>query len=201
MREAYMALLEKNIYKPFIFFLLYVPHCNFYQFKLLPSNLKYCHSNKTRNGKSKQTFRGAIVTPHQNVECVVGVLLSEGVREYWGIKTLYQTRPRETRVGTVTLILLLCPFFFSSPFFTTFFPFIFTDYLFSGYTFLNSLFELTLIYVLFIWQARIAHSVLRLQYGLKTEELCFDFQEGQQIILSAKSPERLRDPLSLLCNM
>jgi len=91
-------------------------------------------------------------------------------------------------------------FIFASPFFTTFFPFILTDYLFRGYTFVNSLFELTLIFVLFIWQAREAHSVLRLQYGLKTEEMCFDFQEGQQITPSPKRPERLRDPLSPLCN-
>lgn len=139
MREAYMALLEKNIYKPFIFFLLYVPHCNFYQFKLLQYNLKYCHSNKTRNGKSKQTFRGAIVTPHQNVECVVGVLLSEGVREYWGIKTFYQTRPRETRVEIFTLILLLSFFFFASPFLTTFLPFIFATYLVGTHSLTNYL--------------------------------------------------------------
>ena len=112
MREAYMALFEKkNIYKPFIFFLLYVPHCNFYQFKLLPSNLQYCHSNKTRNGKSKQTFRAAIVTRHQNLECVERVLLSEGVRQYRGIKTLYQNRPRETRVG-ILLSFYLYAFFF-----------------------------------------------------------------------------------------
>jgi len=85
------------------------------------------------------------------VECVVGVLLSEGMREYCGIKTLYQTRTRETGVGIFTLILFVC-LFVASPFFTAFFPFIFTDYLFSGYTFFNSLFGLTLIYVLFIWQ-------------------------------------------------
>jgi hypothetical protein len=82
----------------------------------------------------------------------VGVLLSEGMREYCGIKTLYQTRPRETGAGIFTLILFLC-LFVASPFFTAFFPFIFTDYSFSGCTFFNSLFGLTLICVLFIWQA------------------------------------------------